>query len=106
MQVKTELSQKAKLSVYQSVYVTTLTGGHELCVVTERMRLQIQVAERSFLWRESGLSLRDRVKSLDIRLELGLEPLLLRIERSQLRRFGHLVRILMDTPRWRCSRPV
>ena len=36
--VKRELSQKAKLSIYRSVYIPTLTYGHELWVVTERMR--------------------------------------------------------------------
>ena len=39
--VKREPSQKAKLSIYRSVYVPTLTYGHELWVVTERMRLRI-----------------------------------------------------------------
>ena len=32
--VKKELSQKAKLSIYQSIYVPTLTYGHKLWVVT------------------------------------------------------------------------
>ncbi len=31
--VKRELSRKAKLSIYQSIYVPTLTCGHELWVV-------------------------------------------------------------------------
>jgi len=35
----------------------------------------------SFLRRVAGLSLRDRVRNSDIRRELGVEPLLLRIER-------------------------
>jgi len=47
----------------------------------------------SFLRRVPGLSLRDRVRSSDIRRELGVEPLLLRVERSQLRWFGHLIRM-------------
>ncbi|KAJ8012499.1 hypothetical protein DPEC_G00043460 [Dallia pectoralis] len=46
-----------------------------------------------FLRKVAGLSLRDRVRSSVIREELGVEPLLLRIERSQLRWFGHLVRM-------------
>jgi len=33
------------------------------------------------------------VRSSDIRRELGVEPLLLRVERSQLRWFGHLIRM-------------
>ncbi|TWW61046.1 hypothetical protein D4764_05G0011360 [Takifugu flavidus] len=54
--VKKELSQKAKLSIYRSIFVPTLTYGHEL-------------------W------------------ELGVESLLLRVERSQMRWLGHLVRM-------------
>ncbi|KAK3544860.1 hypothetical protein QTP86_027529, partial [Hemibagrus guttatus] len=34
--VKKELSRKVKLSIYQSIYVPTLTYGHELWVMTER----------------------------------------------------------------------
>ncbi|TKS65493.1 LINE-1 reverse transcriptase -like protein [Collichthys lucidus] len=90
--VKKELSRKAKLSIYQLIYVPTLTYGHELWVVTERTRSRIKAAEMSFLRRVAGLSLRDRVRSSAIREELRVEPLLLRIERSQLRWLGHLVR--------------
>ena len=73
--VKKELSQKAKLSIYWSIYVPTLTYGHELCVVTERTRSRTKVAEMGFLRRMSGLSLRDRVRSSVIREGLGVEPL-------------------------------
>ncbi|GAA6099878.1 uncharacterized protein LOC111191400, partial [Tachysurus ichikawai] len=82
--VKKELSCKAKLSIYQSIYVPTLTYGHELWVMTERTRSWIQAAEMSFLRRVAGRSLRDRVRSLVTREELRVEPLLLHIERSQL----------------------
>ncbi|TWW62346.1 hypothetical protein D4764_04G0009930 [Takifugu flavidus] len=40
----------------------------------------------SFLRRVAGLSLRDRLRSSAIREELGVEPLLIRVERSQMRR--------------------
>ncbi len=49
--VERELSRKAKLSVYLLIYIPTLTYGHELWVMTERTRMQIQVAEMSFLRR-------------------------------------------------------
>ncbi|KAK3550515.1 hypothetical protein QTP70_000068 [Hemibagrus guttatus] len=80
--VKKELSRKAKLSIYQSIYVPTLTYGHELWVMTERVRSQIQAAEMSFLRRVVGRSLRDRVRSSVTREELKVEPLLLHIERG------------------------
>jgi len=57
------------------------------------MRSWIQADEMSFLRRVAGLSLRDSVRSSDIRRELRVEPLLLRIERSQLRSFGHMIRM-------------
>ena len=91
--VKKELSCKAKLSIYRSIYVPTLTYGHELWVMTERTRSRIQAAEMSFLRRVAGRSLRDRVRSSVTREELRVEPLLLHIERSQLRWLGHLFRM-------------
>ncbi|WP_214636687.1 hypothetical protein, partial [Mycobacterium tuberculosis] len=90
---KRELSRKAKLSIYRSIFVPILTYGHEGWVMTERTRSRVQAAEMSFLRRVAGVSLRDRVRSSAIREELGLEPLLLYLERSQLRWFGHLVRM-------------
>ncbi|KAK7921963.1 hypothetical protein WMY93_008865 [Mugilogobius chulae] len=84
--VKKELSRKAKLSIY----VPTLTYGHELWVMTERTRSRIQAVEMSFLRRVAGRSLRDRVRSSVTREELRVEPLLLHIERGQLRWLGHL----------------
>ncbi|KAI3368927.1 hypothetical protein L3Q82_025906 [Scortum barcoo] len=47
-------------SIYRSIYVPTLTYGHELWVMTERTRSRIQAAEMSFLRRVAGRSLRDR----------------------------------------------
>ncbi|KAK3546888.1 hypothetical protein QTP86_003816 [Hemibagrus guttatus] len=79
---KKELSRKAKLSIYQSIYVPTLTYGHELWVMTERIRSRIQAAEMSFLRRVAGCSATQE--------ELGVEPLLLHITRGQLRWLGHL----------------
>ncbi len=40
--VKKELSCKANLSIYRSIYVPTLTYDHELWVMTERTRARIQ----------------------------------------------------------------
>lgn len=43
--VKRELSQKARLSVYQSIYAPTLVYGHELLAVAKTTRLQTQVVK-------------------------------------------------------------
>ncbi|KAK3556390.1 hypothetical protein QTP70_007992 [Hemibagrus guttatus] len=88
--VKKELSRKVKLLIYQSIYIPTLTYGHELWVMAEGVRSWIQVAEMSFLCWVVRRSLRDRVRSSVTREKLGVEPLLLHIERGQLRWLGHL----------------
>ena len=62
-------------------------------MITERTRLWVQAAEMGFLRRVAGIFLWDRVRSSAIREELVLEPLLLSLEKSQLRWFGHLVRM-------------
>jgi len=92
--VKKELSRKAKLSIYRSIYVPTLTYGHELWVMIERTKSRIQAAEMSFLRRRvAGRSLKDRVRSSVTREELSIEPLLLHIEMGQLRWLGDLFRM-------------
>ena len=68
---KTELSRRAKLSIYRSIFVPTLTYGHEGWVMTERTRLRVQAAEMGFLRRVADVSLRDRVKCSAICEELG-----------------------------------
>ena len=58
--VKKELSRKAKLSIDRSIYVPIIYG-HELWVMTERIRSRIPAAEMRFLRRVVGRSLRDRM---------------------------------------------
>ncbi len=55
---KRELSWKAKLSIYQSVFVPSFTYGHEGWFMTERTRLQIEAAEMGILRRVGGVSLK------------------------------------------------
>ena len=43
---KRELSRKAKLSIYRSIFVPILTYGHEGWEMAERTRSRVQAAER------------------------------------------------------------
>ena len=61
--------------------------------MTERMRSQVQASEMRFLLRIEGVTLFHKVRSSEIQKSLNIEPLLLRIERSQLRWFGHVSRM-------------
>lgn len=73
---KSELSGKATLSNYPSVYAPTLTDVHEVWVVNKRKMV--------------GLSLKDRVRCSFTWEELRVEPLQLCIEKSHLRWLRHL----------------
>ena len=91
--MKRELSKKAKLSSFKAVFVPILTYGHKSWVMTEIMRSQVQASEMRFLRRIKGVTLFNKVRSSEIRKSLNIEPLLLRIERSQLRWFGYVSRM-------------
>lgn len=43
--VKRKLSRKPKLSIHRSIYVPTLTYGHELWVVNEKITFRLQTAK-------------------------------------------------------------
>ena len=94
--MKRELSKKAKLSIFKAVFVPILTYGHESRVMTERMRSQVQASEMRFLRRIEGVTLFNKMRSFEIWKSLNIEPLLLRIERSQLRWFGQVSRVPQD----------
>ena len=91
--MKRELSKKAKLSIFKAVFVPFLINGHESWVMIKRVRLQVQASEMRFLRRIDGVTLFNKVCSSEIQKFLNIEPLLLRIERSQLRWFGHVSRM-------------
>ena len=74
--MKPELSKKAKLLIFKTVFVPILTYGQESLVMTEIVRSQVQACEWVFCVH--------KVRSSEIRKTLNIEPLLLRNERSQL----------------------
>ena len=57
------------------------------------MRSQVQESEMRFLRRIETITLFNKVRSSEIQKFLNTEPLLLRIERSQLRWFGHVSKL-------------
>ena len=75
------------------ISLSTLTYGHESWVMTERVISQVQAAEMGFLRRGHSVPLFTTIKrSCEIRKALNVKPLL-RIERSQLRRFAQVTRM-------------
>ena len=91
--MKQKLSKTKNLSVFKTIFFPILTYGHKAWVMTERMRLQVQASEIRFLQRIEGVTQFNKVRSFEIRKSLNIKPLLLQIERSQLRWFGHVSKI-------------
>ena len=83
--IKLELSKKAQLSIFKTVFVPILTYGHESWVMSKRGRSQVQASEMRFLRRIEGVTLFNMVRSSENRKSPNIEPLLLRIETTQLR---------------------
>lgn len=97
----TELEGKA-FQIYQSIYALTSSYCHELWAVTERISkiILIHKDKMRFLMQ---LILRAGVRNLDIRRELGKEPLLICVRWSQPRRFGIWLGCLLGACLWRFS---
>ena len=91
--IKQELSKKAKLSIFKAVLVPILTYGHESWVMTKTVRSQVQASEIRFLQKIKEVTLFNKGHGYEIRKSLNIEPLLLRIKRSQLRWLGHVSRM-------------
>ena len=83
--MKRESSKKAKLSIFKTAFVPILTYGYQSWVITERVQSQVQASEMRFLRRIEGVTLFNNVRNSKVRNFLDIEPLLVRIERSQLR---------------------
>ena len=62
-------------------------------MLTDRMRSRVLTAQMRYLHRVAGVRRIDKVRNSTIREELNIEPLLLKVERSQLRWFGHVLRM-------------
>lgn len=90
---KREVSQKTKLSVYKTIFRPILTYGSESWVMSNRMKGKIEAVEMKYLRRVKGVTLRDRVRSAEIREELEVKPVTEFIEKRQLSWWGHLQRM-------------
>ena len=84
------------LETVKSIFVPILTYGHEFWVMTERVRSQIYATKIKFLRKIKGATMFDKLCNTAIRKSLNLESLLLRIERSQLTRFGYVSRMSQE----------
>ena len=91
--LKRELSNKAKLLVFRSIFVPILTYDQKSWVTTKRVRLLMQASKMRCLRKIKGVTMFDKHRNTAFREFLDIESLLLWIERSQLRWIGHVSRM-------------
>ena len=87
------IPRKVKLLMFNSVLKPVLLYGCETWVLTEKLKSKIQAAEMRVLRLIFGVTKRERLRNTTIREALGVESVLLQIERCQLRWFGHVHRM-------------
>ena len=71
--MKRELSKKAKLSIFKTVFLLIFTCGHESWVMTEKVLSQVQASEMRILRRIERVTLFNEVRSSEIRKSLNRE---------------------------------
>ena len=90
---KRELTTKTKMSIFNSIYCPTLMYGSESWTLDSGDKSRLQAAEMKFLRRTAGKTKRDKVRNTSLREQLKAESLEHKIERNQLRWFGHVNRM-------------
>ncbi|KAJ3655554.1 hypothetical protein Zmor_014678 [Zophobas morio] len=93
---KREISQKTKMSVYKTIYLPTLTYGCETWVLSQKMKSRLEANEMKYLRRVIGVTLRDHIRSSQIREQLQSKKLMDAIENKQLSWWGHVQRMNAD----------
>ena len=93
---KKEISTKTKMSIFQSIYIPTLTYGMESIPLTKAAESRITAMEMKYLRKTVNVTKRDRIRNIVIREELKQKPLIGKIEEKKLKWFGHLVRMKED----------
>ena len=90
------IPRKCKLEIYRTILRPMQLHEAESWALNARAQSKLQGAEMRVLRAVKGVTRRDRVRNLDIRRELRVEPLQEEIERIQLRWYGHVIYIYIQ----------
>ena len=86
------MPRKLKVKLYMNVIRPVLLYGAECWTVRKKEQI-LEKTEMRMLRRIKGVTLRDRVKSVDIRKELGVSSIQEKVREMRLRWYGHMQRM-------------
>jgi hypothetical protein len=96
-----EITERTKLSVYKSTFSPILSFASETWVLNKKYKSKIQTMEMRFLRKVVGKIRRDKIRNERTRRNLGVPPLQIKIEESQLRWAGHVLRMGEERIVWK-----
>ena len=90
------MPRKLKIKLYMTVIRPVLLYGAECWTVKKKEEQILEKIEMRMLRRIKGVTLRDKVNSMDIRKELGVSSIQDKVREMRLRWYGHKVRAVGD----------
>ena len=88
-----KIPKKLKIKLYMTVIRPVLLYGAECWTVRKKEEQFLEKTEMRMLRRIQGVTLRDRVKSVDIRKEIGMSSIQEKVGETRLRWHGHMQRM-------------
>ena len=90
------IPKDVKVCIYTTILRPVLLYGCETWTLNKKLKSKIQATEMRILRLIFGVTRRDRLRNDDIRASLKVHSILSIIEKSQLRWFGHVLRMPED----------
>ena len=87
------MPRKLKMKLYMTVVRPVLLYGAECWTVRKKEEQILEKTEVRMLRRIKGVTLRDKVKSVDIRKELGVTSIQEKVREMRLHWYGHMQRM-------------
>ena len=88
-----KMPRKLKMKLYMTVIRPVLLHGAECWTARKKEEQILEKTEMRMLQRIKGVTLRDKVKSVDIRKELGVNSILEKVREMRLHWYGHMQRM-------------
>ena len=91
------MPRKLKVKLYMTVIKPVLLNGAECWTLRKKEEQILEKTEMRMLLRIKGVTLGDKVKSVDIRKELGVTSIQEKVREMRLRWYGHM-QIMEEKP--------